>query len=248
MRHFQQVECCKLFVALSLPCKKRMHGCPAFPSVCTERELSNFAGRRVQVSAVQREFVQKLLTFPVFSKHLAAVREINNMLRRALDLREACPGDERAAAPVKVSEPLPPCDLQIHAAACSQCPRPGVPVDMLHKVVVHKAVFDPCLQQLRRAQHVVGSVDASRAQLSGEGLKVDGCSLTVCECVRIIVPCQKCTKEEHFRITGGGDMAGGAGHSARSAASAPAPAPVHGSGPEGAQDACQRGRPAGRPP
>ena len=60
---------------------------------------------------MQREFVQKLLTFPVFSKHLAAVREINNMLRRALDLREACPGDERAAAPVKVGKPLPPCDL-----------------------------------------------------------------------------------------------------------------------------------------
>ena len=63
---------------------------------------------RLQVSTVQRSFVQKLLTFPVFSKHLAAVREINNMLRRALDLREACPGDERAAVPIKVDQPLQP--------------------------------------------------------------------------------------------------------------------------------------------
>ena len=82
-------------------------GCPA---VCASARGHAPADRacpaaRPQVSAVQRGFVQKLLTFPVFSKHLAAVREINNMLRRALDLREACPGDERAAAPMKVDQP-----------------------------------------------------------------------------------------------------------------------------------------------
>ena len=131
-----------------------------------------FCWRRVQVSAVQREFVQKLLTFPVFSKHLAAVREINNMLRRALDLREACPGDERAAAPVKVDKPLPPCDLLMLAAPCRSCPQKGGLVDMPHELVVQTLVPIPSLKQLKRAQHVVGH---SRCQLaSSKRLRVGG--------------------------------------------------------------------------
>ena len=106
---------------------------PRSPHVhCTWAEQA--ARRRVQVSAVQREFVQKLLTFPVFSKHLAAVREINNMLRRALDLREACPGDEPAATPIKVlacalkpsipqalQPTCPPCGLHVQAPCCRKC-------------------------------------------------------------------------------------------------------------------------------
>lgn len=40
-----------------------------------------------QVSTVQREFVEKLLEHSVFSKHMAAVREINNMLTRAKSVR-----------------------------------------------------------------------------------------------------------------------------------------------------------------
>lgn len=56
----------------------------------------------LQVVAVQREFVEKLLTFSIFSKHLTAVREINNMLRRALDLRDRSPNPNSDSA-IKVS-------------------------------------------------------------------------------------------------------------------------------------------------
>ncbi|EIE24996.1 hypothetical protein COCSUDRAFT_46553 [Coccomyxa subellipsoidea C-169] len=46
------------------------------------------------VSAVQRAFVERLLEHSVFNKHLTAVREINNMLQRAKDVRSVCPGPE----------------------------------------------------------------------------------------------------------------------------------------------------------
>ena len=41
-----------------------------------------------QVGQVQREFIQRLLTFTTFSKHMAAVRETHSLLRCALDLRD----------------------------------------------------------------------------------------------------------------------------------------------------------------
>ena len=41
----------------------------------------------VQVSIVQREFVEKLLTKPVFQRHMTAVREVLNMLRAAQKIR-----------------------------------------------------------------------------------------------------------------------------------------------------------------
>ena len=41
----------------------------------------------LQVSAVQREFVEKLLTKPVFQRHMTAVREVLNMLRAAQRIR-----------------------------------------------------------------------------------------------------------------------------------------------------------------
>lgn len=41
-----------------------------------------------QVAKVQREFIQRLLTFTTFSKHMAAVRETHSLLRCALDLRD----------------------------------------------------------------------------------------------------------------------------------------------------------------
>ena len=41
----------------------------------------------MQVSAVQREFVEKLLTKPVFQRHMTAVREVLNMLRAAQKIR-----------------------------------------------------------------------------------------------------------------------------------------------------------------
>lgn len=37
---------------------------------------------------MQREFIQRLLTFTTFSKHMAAVRETHSLLRGALDLRD----------------------------------------------------------------------------------------------------------------------------------------------------------------
>lgn len=41
-----------------------------------------------QVAAVQREFVEKLLTKPVFQRHMTAVREVLNMLRAAQKIRK----------------------------------------------------------------------------------------------------------------------------------------------------------------
>ena len=52
---------------------------------------------------MQRAFVQKMLAHSVFSKHLTAVREINAMLRRALELREGS-AEPSAAAPIKVGD------------------------------------------------------------------------------------------------------------------------------------------------
>jgi hypothetical protein len=63
---------------------------------------SSYCSVPLQVSAVQRKFVEKLLTFSIFSKHLTAVREINNMLRRCLDLRETSLDDDSESA-IKVS-------------------------------------------------------------------------------------------------------------------------------------------------
>ena len=42
----------------------------------------------VQVAAVQREFVEKLLTKAVFQRHMTAVREVLNMLRFAQKIRD----------------------------------------------------------------------------------------------------------------------------------------------------------------
>jgi hypothetical protein len=53
------------------------------------------------VSNVQREFVEKLLEHSVFNKHLTAVREINNMLQRAKDVRAVC-ADASGEKPMKV--------------------------------------------------------------------------------------------------------------------------------------------------
>ena len=41
-----------------------------------------------QVAAVQREFVEKLLTKAVFQRHMTAVREVLNMLRFAQKIRD----------------------------------------------------------------------------------------------------------------------------------------------------------------
>lgn len=50
-----------------------------------------------QVSAVQREFVEKLLAKPVFQRHMTAVREVLNMLRAAQKLRSSGePYDDQA--------------------------------------------------------------------------------------------------------------------------------------------------------
>ncbi|BDA41234.1 probable ubiquitin carboxyl-terminal hydrolase FAF-X [Coccomyxa sp. Obi] len=53
-----------------------------------------------KVSDVQRKFVEKLLENSVFNKHLTAVREINNMLQRAKDVRANC-GEANAGKPMK---------------------------------------------------------------------------------------------------------------------------------------------------
>ena len=45
-------------------------------------------GSRLQVGAVQRKFVVKMLSFPSFNKHLLAVREMNLLLKRALLLKQ----------------------------------------------------------------------------------------------------------------------------------------------------------------
>lgn len=50
---------------------------------------------------MQRAFVERLLEHSVFNKHLTAVREINNMLQRAKDVRSVCPGPE-GQKPMKV--------------------------------------------------------------------------------------------------------------------------------------------------
>ena len=42
----------------------------------------------MQVAAVQREFVEKLLTKAVFQRHMTAVREVLNMLRFAQKIRD----------------------------------------------------------------------------------------------------------------------------------------------------------------
>ena len=43
----------------------------------------------VQVSGVQCKFVQQMLNFSNFSKHLSAVRETNAIVKRAVDLSSA---------------------------------------------------------------------------------------------------------------------------------------------------------------
>lgn len=62
---------------------------------------SNLGSPVHQVSDVQRKFVEKLLENSVFNKHLTAVREINNMLQRAKDVR-ANSGEPNAGKPMKV--------------------------------------------------------------------------------------------------------------------------------------------------
>ncbi len=54
----------------------------------------------VQVASVQREFVEKLLTKPVFQRHMTAVREVLNMLRSAQKIRDQ--GGDWDGAPIKV--------------------------------------------------------------------------------------------------------------------------------------------------
>ena len=54
----------------------------------------------VQVAGVQREFVEKLLTKPVFQRHMTAVREVHNMLRAAQKIRDQ--GGDWDGAPIKV--------------------------------------------------------------------------------------------------------------------------------------------------
>lgn len=54
----------------------------------------------VQVAGVQREFVEKLLTKPVFQRHMTAVREVLNMLRAAQKIRDQ--GGDWDGAPIKV--------------------------------------------------------------------------------------------------------------------------------------------------
>ena len=54
-----------------------------------------------QVSEVQQAFVEKLLEHAIFSKHLAAVREINIMLRRALEIRALSSAQDKNA-PIEV--------------------------------------------------------------------------------------------------------------------------------------------------
>ena len=46
-----------------------------------------------QVGKVQKQFIVKLLGQSSFSKHLSAVRETNNLLMRALDLRNTDDGN-----------------------------------------------------------------------------------------------------------------------------------------------------------
>lgn len=47
----------------------------------------------MQVGAVQREFIMGLLASSSFSKHLSAVRETNNLLMRALHVRQYDEGE-----------------------------------------------------------------------------------------------------------------------------------------------------------
>lgn len=54
---------------------------------------------------MQRRFVEKLLENSVFNKHLTAVREINNMLQRAKDVRTAS-SEANAGKPMKVCVPF----------------------------------------------------------------------------------------------------------------------------------------------
>lgn len=75
------------------------------------------------MSEVQRSFVEKLLENSVFNKHLTAVREINNMLQRAKDVRASC-GEANAGKPMKVSVPS--------YLACSASAERRVP-DQAHK-------------------------------------------------------------------------------------------------------------------
>lgn len=58
---------------------------------------------RLQVGKVQRQFIAQLLGSSSFSKHLGAVRETNNLLMRALALRNIDDGNS-----VKVAPPLLP--------------------------------------------------------------------------------------------------------------------------------------------
>ena len=46
-----------------------------------------------QVGKVQKQFIVKLLGQSSFSKHMSAVRETNNLLMRALDLRNTDDGN-----------------------------------------------------------------------------------------------------------------------------------------------------------
>ena len=66
---------------------------------CDEQSCESNTVR--QVSEVQRKFVEKLLENSVFNKHLTAVREINNMLQRAKDVRAGC-SEANAGKPMKV--------------------------------------------------------------------------------------------------------------------------------------------------
>ena len=47
----------------------------------------------LQVGTVQREFIMGLLASSSFSKHLSAVRETNNLLMRALNVRQLDDGE-----------------------------------------------------------------------------------------------------------------------------------------------------------
>ena len=55
-----------------------------------------------QVGAVQREFVLQLLDWATFAHHIAAVREANMLLCRAVELR---PFDGGAAIRVRPGDP-----------------------------------------------------------------------------------------------------------------------------------------------
>ena len=50
-------------------------------------------GFSLQVGKLQKQFIVKLLGQSSFSKHLSAVRETNNLLMRALDLRNTDDGN-----------------------------------------------------------------------------------------------------------------------------------------------------------